>query len=202
MKRNVGAAVTFVLGALLLSAAVVTYWGENMVYTYELTFLSNTIAGAVLLAAASLRLKGKDLPQLSFLCLACLLLTVFLVSVVFRFGFSGGLFFLHLVDPLAMLVFFLVLCDMRSVPIRAVPAVLVMPLFYLIFALVFGRVTGNYIYPFLNYEANGTAYTAVFVLATALGLLAAGYGLYFSNRLLKKVFCAMGKRRQDHGASH
>lgn len=87
MKRNVGAAVTFVLGALLLSAAVVTYWGENMVYTYELTFLSNTIAGAVLLAAA-------------------------------------------------------------------------------------------------------------------LGLLAAGYSLYFSNRLLKKFFCAMGKRRKDHGASH
>lgn len=194
MDRKAGIAVPFVLGALLVSAAVATYWGENLVYTYELTFLSNFVTGVVLLAAAALRRKGKDVPQLVLLCLTCLLLAVFLISAVFRFGFGGGFFFLHLVNPLAVLAFFLALCDMHQVKMRVIPAVLVMPLAYLVFALIFGRVTGNYPYPFLDYETAGVGYTAVFVVFTALGLLLAGYGLCFCNRFLHKIPAFSGKK--------
>ena len=193
MERKTGIAVPFALGALLVSAAAATYRG-SFIYAYELTFLSNFVTGVVLLAAAVLRLRGKDVPQLVFLCLTCLLLAVFLISAVFGFGFDGGFFFLHLIDPLAVLAFFLTLCDMHRVKTRSVPAVLILPLAYLIFALVFGRVTGNYPYPFLDYETAGAGYTAVFVLLTALGLLLAGYGLCFCNRALRKIPAFSGKK--------
>lgn len=199
MTRKAGIVVPLGLGVLLVSAVAVTYGGENMVYAYELTFWSNFLTGLVLLGAAALRWRGKDVPQLVFLCLTCLLLAVFLISAGFQFGFSGGLFFLHLVDPLAVLAFFLTMCDMRQVRVRSVPAVLAMPLAYLAFALAFGGVTGNYIYPFLDYEKEGAGYTAVFVLLTALGLLPMGYGLYFFNRFLRKNFCAQLEEETGHG---
>lgn len=61
-----------------------------------------------------------------------------------------------------------------------------MPTAYLIFALLFGAITGNYIYFFLDYAKYGVGYTILFILGILMGLIAVSFGLYFLNRLIHK----------------
>lgn len=141
-----------------------------------------------MLSVGILWLCNKSVPQFLFLDFTILLLIVFGVCMAFvaEFNFEGGFAFLHIVNPLLMFVFYLFLSDQTKVKWQFLFTVLVMPLLYLIFALIFGATTGNYIYFFLDYTEYGVGYTILFILGIAVGLVAVGTGLYFLNRRIHK----------------
>lgn len=177
----------FTLFFVLIFTALNSYYSD-MKYAYELTFLSNFLTGLFLLSVGILWLCNKSVPQFLFLDFTILLLIVFGVCMAFvaEFNFEGGFAFLHIVNPLLMFVFYLFLSDQTKVKWQFLFTVLVMPLLYLIFALIFGATTGNYIYFFLDYTEYGVGYTILFILGIAVGLVAVGTGLYFLNRRIHK----------------
>lgn len=177
----------FTLFFVLIFTALYSYYSD-MKYVYELTFLSNFLTGLFLLSVGILWLCNKSVPQFLFLDFTILLLIVFGVCMAFvaEFNFEGGFAFLHIVNPLLMFVFYLFLSDQTKVKWQFLFTVLVMPLLYLIFALIFGATTGNYIYFFLDYTEYGVGYTILFILGIAVGLVAVGTGLYFLNRRIHK----------------
>ncbi len=177
----------FTLFFVLIFTALYSYYSD-MKYAYELTFLSNFLTGLFLLSVGILWLCNKSVPQFLFLDFTILLLIVFGVCMAFvaEFNFEGGFAFLHIVNPLLMFVFYLFLSDQTKVKWQFLFTVLVMPLLYLIFALIFGATTGNYIYFFLDYTEYGVGYTILFILGIAVGLVAVGTGLYFLNRRIHK----------------
>ena len=177
----------FTLFFVLIFTALYSYYSD-MKYAYELTFLSNFLTGLFLLSVGILWLCNKSVPQFLFLDFTILLLIVFGVCMAFvaEFNFEGGFAFLHIVNPLLMFVFYLFLSNQTKVKWQFLFTVLVMPLLYLIFALVFGATTGNYIYFFLDYTEYGVGYTILFILGIAVGLVAVGTGVYFLNRRIHK----------------
>lgn len=177
----------FALAFVFVFTAIYSYAG-NLKYVYELTFLSNLLTGLFLLAVGILWLCSKSVPQFLFLDFTILLLIVFGVCIAFaaEFNFAGGFAFLHIVNPLLMLAFYLFLSNSTNVKWQFLFTLLAMPMAYVTFALIFGSATGNYIYFFLDYTKYGAGYTVLFILGIAVGLSAVGTGLYFLNRLIHK----------------
>lgn len=180
--------ISVILGLMFISTAIVAYWG-NFQYIYELTFLSNTATGLFLLIAAVLGRKEKEIPQILYLDFTMLLFMVFLICIAFinEFNFTGAIFFLHVINPLALMLFFFIYNDMSKINnILHVFTVLIIPFAYLTFAVIYGSITGNYIYFFLNYKEKGIAYSIIFILIVSVCLVAIGYGIFFINRFFHK----------------
>lgn len=137
---------------------------------------------------AIMNYKNKNVPQIIYLCFTILLLMVFLICIAFitEFNFSGGLIFLHIINPLIVLLYFACICNMKEVKKVSVLSVLIMPLIYLIFAIIYGSITENYIYFFLDYKSKGIAFSVVFVSIVALCIILMSYGIYFFNIQLHK----------------
>ena len=177
----------FALAFVFIFTAIYSY-ANDLKYTYELTFLSNFSTGLFLLVIGILWLCNKSVPQFLFLDFTILLLIVFGVCMAFaaEFNFAGGFAFLHIVNPLLMLAFYFFFSNQSKVKWQFLFTILAMPSIYIIFALIFGATTGNYIYFFLDYARYGVGYTVLFILGIAVGLTAFGTGLYFLNGLIHK----------------
>lgn len=176
------------IAIVLILSSLLTY-REHLAETYELTFLSSFTVGIFYLICGVLLLLNKHVPQIFYLCATILLLIVFFVCIAFsnQFQMNGGFAFLHIVNPLLVLVYYLFLCDQTKTKIKFVPLVAVIPLLYLAFVLIFGSVTGNYIYFFMNYDRVGIRYSVLFILGILAGIFVFGFALYYLNRTIQKV---------------
>ena len=178
MRKRLQLTLTSVLSILFLTTALYSYRGR-LDHLYELTFLSNFLSGLFLLGTAAALCCKRKVPEILFLDV-----TMLLVLVLFVCTFL----FLHLLNPLFMAVYFFVFCDMNEIlKGKSVLSILIMPAAYLVFAGFFGRVTGNYIYFFLDVEKRGYVYCIMFVLILTVIFLLLGYGLFHINKLFFRV---------------
>jgi hypothetical protein len=140
-----------------------------------------------LFGAAVLQFRGKEISLILYLNFTLLLLLVFLVCMAFinEFQFSGAFIFLHILNPVLLAIYYFVFCNMNDIK-RAtnVLSVMIMPLLYLVFSVVYGQVTGNYIYFFLNVKEKGYLYCTMFILIVALFQIIIGYGVFYLNRFI------------------
>lgn len=170
---------------MFISTAFLGYWG-NFQYIYELTFLSNLATGLFLLITTRLARKGKAIPQILYLDFTLLLFMVFLICIAFinEFNFTGAIFFLHIVNPLMLIGYLFIFIDLSTINnFLHVLTVMIIPFAYLMFAVIYGSITGNYIYFFLNYKEKGIVYSLTFILIVSICLVAIGYAFFFINRL-------------------
>jgi len=176
----------FVLGILFLITVLYSYW-EYMSSFYYMTFLGNFLTGIFLLVVGILWIFNINVPQFLILCFTVLMLLVFGVTMATQdFYFSDGYLFLHVINPLLMFIFYLLMSNQKKVKWYFAFTALVMPLAYMIFAFIFGANTGDYIYYYLDYNEFGAGNTALFILGIAVGLIAVSFGLYYLNRLIHK----------------
>lgn len=184
-KRIIQIIATFALSLTFLLSSLIDY-GPTFEKVYQLTFLSSLITGIFLLVAGILLLLNKNIPQILFLDFAILLLLVFVVSLVMKYSFTGGKLFLHGLNPALMLAYYFVFSNQSKTSWKLVFTVLVIPAVYMVFALIFGSITGNYIYAFLNFNTFGVSKSLIFIGAILVGLNALGFGFYYLNRLIYK----------------
>ena len=179
--------LSFVISFVLVFTALFTY-REHLAETYELTFLSSFIVGIFFAGCGICLIFNKRIPQILYLCATILLLIVFFVCIAFsnQFQMSGGFIFLHIVNPLLTLFYYLFLCDLSKTTLILVPTIAAIPLLYLAFVLIFGSVTGNYIYFFMNYEKVGIWYSVLFIIGILVGIFLFGFALYYFNRLIQR----------------
>ncbi len=165
------------------------YFGDLRRF-YEMTFLSNFIASAVLLTAAvKILLTGRDIPHFLYLDAASLLAVVVVICAVYAPGvcFSGASVLLHLVDPILMTAFYLLFCDARGHGIpSAVATTLVFPSLYYIFMIVFGRLSGSSIYIYFDTNAMSAVQLVLGGVYATLALLLFGSALMMINSHIRQ----------------
>lgn len=151
---------SFAIAFVLLFTSLFTY-REHLAEAYELTFLSSFIVGIFFVANGILLALNKNISQILYLCATILLLIVFFVCIAFSnlFQMSGGFTFLHIINPILVLAYYFVFCDLSKISIKMVPIVAALPLLYLAFVIIFGSITGNFIYFFMNYQKVGVWYS-------------------------------------------
>lgn len=182
----------FIVGSLLLPSALYTYIPQAQ-YMYELTFISNIAGASVFIAdAVVVTVMHKELPGVLFLTEAVTIGIVFIVSVggtlsgFAHFNFSGGMFFLHVINPLLVIgayLFFKGEKDVRLSSVLLAPAFVMM---YLVFDYIRFLFTGSFVYGLFPDEEMSLIIALIIGLAAYLVLIVLGFAFIMAGRAIQR----------------
>lgn len=179
------------VGFLMIAAVFLGYLPQPE-YIVELTCISNTLGGMLLLADGVCGIAKKPIRLNPFYRNAAVsILTVFLICMgsltgAYRFNFRGAFFFLHVVNPLAFLCCYLLFVNEQKRRIGAVFTAPVLTMLYLLFDGIRCRYTGEFVYGFIKPEALTPLYAAGACLVIYAALCLLGASLFASNRLVHR----------------
>ena len=150
MKKRI--VFELVAGILILVSALYTYVPKSQ-YMYELTFISNMVGAGLLLSDATYAaVKRKWLPSVLFLIETVAISIVLLiaggctVSGLAHFNYSGGMFFLHVVNPIVFMGFYLLVEAKRKFNVVEIAWSPIFVLLYLLFDYIRFRFVGSFVY--------------------------------------------------------
>ena len=104
--------VKIMMGLLMLVVVFIGYIPQPK-YLIELTCVSNTFGGLLLLTDGIISItKRKPCPNSFYLNITVSLLVVYFVCMgsltgAYKFNFSGAFFFMHVIDPIAFLIYYI-----------------------------------------------------------------------------------------------
>lgn len=181
--------VQLITGLLFLVQVVIAYLPsvlENGLYEIELTFLSNSMMGMIFIIAGLMGIiKKRDLPHVIYMNCVVLLQIVFLICMAFikEFNFSGPFIFLHIADPILATIEVLLFCESRKKPtVITILSALIFPMVYLTYAIIYGYVSGNWLYGIINIPDRGLGFVSCVVLGTAFVIIGLTWFQYWISR--------------------
>lgn len=190
MKKTI--VFEFIVGLLLLVSALFTYIPQAQ-YMYELTFISNIAGAAVFLADAVIgTVMHRELPRVLFLTEAVTIGIVFLISVggtlsgLAHFNFNGGMFFLHVINPLLVIGFYLFIKGEKTVRLNNLLLSPCFVMLYLLFDYIRFRLTGSFVYGLLPGDEMSLLTALLIGLAAYLILAVWGFAVYMGGRAIHK----------------
>ena len=181
--------VQLITGLFFLVQVVIAYLPsvlENGLYEIELTFLSNSMMGMIFIIGGLMGIiKKRDLPHVIYMNCVVLLQIVFLICMAFikEFNFSGSFIFLHIVDPILATIEVLLFCESRKKPtVIVILSALIFPMVYLTYAIIYGYVSGNWLYGIINIPDRGLGFVSCVVLGTAFVIIGLTWFQYWISR--------------------
>ena len=143
--KKVKGYVSIILGIVFCASVLVGYIPIPE-YLIELTCFSNTLIGILLIfTGINFIVKGKSFSSIFYHMGLVTILLVCIVSCVGHFNFKGAFFFLHLVNPLLFLLYYMFFIEddknFKKILYTPIPVII-----YLVFDYIIGRVTGHFVY--------------------------------------------------------
>lgn len=182
-----------VVGILMLVSALYTYIPEPQ-YMCELTFISNIVGAGILLLDVVYELaKQKRLPSVLFLIETVTISIVFLITVgctvsgLAHFNFSGGMFFLHVINPILYIGFYLFVEGERKFCFIEIVLAPIFIMVYLLFDYIRFLFVGSFVYGL--FPAEKMSLLNAIVIGAVTYILIGGYGLaiFSIGRFVKKL---------------
>ena len=93
----------------------------------------------------------------------------------------------HIICPIATFLVWLVAGPRGLIAIKTIPASLILPIIWLVFALIRGQIIGAYPYPFLDVATKGMASVLQFVVAIVVFAIILGLILFAIDALIRKI---------------
>lgn len=166
--------VKIVVGLFILLTALVGY-NFHFSYMYELTFISNSSCGLLLLFDGIVSLiRKKALPAILYQFVLPCILTVF-CTVFFKifgwhdFNFEGMFFFMHGINPILVLAMYLFTTKLKLKDkkdyFRRIFIAPAMVMCYLLFDYIRFLITGNLVYGLVSTES------LTFIKAAIIGIV-------------------------------
>lgn len=183
--------IKIVLG-LLMIAVVMTGYIPQPEYLVELTCVSNTLGGLVLLADGIAGVMKKKISlNFFYLNVTVSILVVFFVCAgsltgIYKFNFKGAFFFLHVVDPITFAACYMLCVNEQKRSIRAVLTAPAMTLAYLLFDGIRCQFTGEFVYGFVAPEKLTLARAVIAGVVIYAVICLFGLCLFALNRFIHK----------------
>lgn len=190
--NNIGAVIELCLAVMLLATVIIGY-APTPNDLVELTAVSNFGIGLLMLISAILRLLNKKrLPNVVYLTALATIMIVFLICMVsltgiFTMNFSGAFLFLHVVNPLSVMAYYLIFTDENN--FGEICSIFIAPLFCLLYLLidyVVGKSVGQFVYGFFKPEELNFGYALLVGVVIYVGLLAVSALMFLLNKLIHK----------------
>lgn len=167
--KNIKAYISIAIGILFCGSVLIGYMPIPK-YVIELTCISNLFIGILLLFTGINMLKKRDkIPSIIYHMCLVMILTICIVSCIGHFNLHGAFFFLHLVNPLVFLIYYIAFIDdtksIRKVLLTPIPVMV-----YLIFDYIIGILRGTFVYGIFEVNEMGFA-TMLLIMCGAYILL-------------------------------
>ncbi|HKM34782.1 MAG TPA: Pr6Pr family membrane protein [Lachnospiraceae bacterium] len=189
MLKNI---IKIVFGLIMVVSVIIGYLPEPE-YLHELTCISNTAGGIVLIIDAILNIrKNKHVHPAIFLNVAVCIFSVFLVCVgsltglYGKFNFKGAFFILHVIAPIVFIGFYFVFINEQQRKWRAVFTAPIMMLSYLLFDYIQCQFTGKFVYGLVDTEMMTLQNTAIAGVMMYAIMCLFGGGIFGINRLIHR----------------
>lgn len=188
MNKNI---VKITVGLLMIVVVLIGYIPQPE-YLVELTCVSNTLGGLLLLADGILNItKKKNFPSSFYLDVAVSILMVFLVCMgsltgAYKFNFKGAFFFMHVINPIAFLVCYMLFVNERGRKIRFVLTAPIMVMVYFLFDYIRCQFTGEFVYGFVEAGELTFFYAIIVGIVMYIFSYLLALGLFSLNRLVHR----------------
>ena len=187
MERNIKAYISIALGVLFCGSVLIGYIPIPQ-YVIELTCISNSCIGILLLfTGINMLTKKKKIPSIIYHMWLVVILLVCIISCVGHFNFNGAFFFLHLVNPVMFLTYYMIFIDdskkMKKMLLTPTPVTL-----YLIFDYIIGMLRGKFVYGI--FEVNEMELVDIFLIVCSVyifSLMIAGITQYINQKIRKII---------------
>lgn len=184
-------AIKIAVGLLMLVNVLIGYIPQPE-YLVELTCLSNTLGGLLLLTDGTLNItKKKSFPNSFYLNVAVSILMVFLVCMgsftgAYNFNFKGAFFFMHVVNPIAFVICYMLFVNEQGRKIRFVLTAPIMIMLYFLFDYIRSRFVGKFVYGFVEPGEFTFFYAILAGVVMYFLMYLLGLGLFTLNRLIHR----------------
>lgn len=181
-----------VLAGLLMIVSVLIGYIPQPEYLIELTCISNTLGGLLLFADGILGMAKKKICFNSlYLNVTASIVIVFLICAgslfgSYNFNFSGAFFFLHIINPIIFVCFYVIFVNEQGRKMRCVLAAPAMTMAYLLFDYVRYRFKGEFVYGFIENEEFTLAWVIVAAIITYAFIYLLSLSLFALNRFVHK----------------
>ena len=187
MKNKIRNICDLILGLLVLTVTFIGYYGQ-WEYLGEYCFISGIIIGLIFLSSFIYRIKtGKSFYVWVYACCSISTILIFIATLVLGLNLKGAFIFIHIVDPILILAYWIIFCDHTSLKShKGIFTVLLWPAFYLILSEILVLINGNCAFPAsLVLTEHSTLVTLGLVLAVLAAFLLFGCIYHFGNRLIR-----------------
>ena len=188
MNKNI---LKILIGLMFIITGIIAYM-DQLEYLIELTFVSNTLGGIILIIDGILsRVKNKKLPSILYLVNCVAILLVFIVCMVsltgvFKFNFQGAFFFMHVSNPIIFLICYLVFVNEREKKFKYVLLSPILVIIYFLFDYFLGYFRGNFVYGFVEASKLGIFNALIVGLVMYVMSLSIGLAVFYLNKIVNK----------------
>ena len=161
-------------------------------YLIELTCVSNTLGGLLLLTDGIFSItKKKTFPNSFYLNVTVSLLVVYFVCMgsltgAYKFNFSGVFFFMHVINPIAFLIYYMFFVNEHDRKIKFALTAPTMTMTYFLFDYTRYKFTGEFVYGFIKPEELTFAWAIIAAVVIYALLYLFSLSLFMLNRLVHK----------------
>lgn len=188
MIKNI---IKVVAGLLMIVSVLIGYMPQPE-YLIELTCISNTLGGVLLFADGILGITKKKICSNSlYLNITVSIFIVFLICAgslfgSYNFNFSGAFFFLLIINQIIFVCFYMIFVNEQGRKMRCVLMAPTMTMVYLLFDYVRYRLTGEFVYGFIENEEFTFTWVIVAAIITYAFMYLLSLSLFALNRFVHK----------------
>lgn len=108
------------------------------------------------------------------------------LSGAYKFNFNGAFFFLHVINPIAFLIYYMLFVNEHDRKIKFALAAPTMTMTYFLFDYIQYQFTGKFVYGFIEPEKLTLAWAVIAAIVIYALLYLFGLFLFMLNRLVHK----------------
>ncbi len=178
--------IDLILSILFVLSVILGYY-KDISHMSEYCFISGLLVGVTFFISYLHQHKnGKTLNACIYLACMVDIFVIFIATVTIGLNLNGAFWFIHIINPIVLLVYWFIFCDQGIMKWKGTLSVVVFPLLYMLFAFVLFKMSGSCPFPasliFMDYSG---FIPLVILVVLAFILWVLGYIFYVLNKLVR-----------------
>lgn len=179
--------IDLILSILFILSVILGYY-KDVSHMSEYCFISGLLVG-ITFFISYLHQQKYEKPLNACIYLACMvdIFIIFIATVSIGLNLDGAFWFIHIINPIILVIYWFVFCDQRIMNWKGTLSVVLFPLLYMLFAFVLFKISGSCPFPasliFMDYTG---LIPLVILVVLAIILWVLGYILHMLNKFIRR----------------
>lgn len=188
MKDKIRNICDLTLGILFIITTILGYY-KDISYMSEYCFISGIIVGIIFISSFIYYIKNKThFPVWIYSNCMISTLIIFIATIIIRLNLDGAFWFIHIINPLLLFVYWCVFCDHTKVSNQLLIATnIIFPICYMLFAQLIFIITKKCPFPAKLILVGNPWYIVIgCIIGLCIVFLLLGYALHFINKYINR----------------
>ena len=179
--------IDLTLSILFILSVILGYY-KDVSHMSEYCFISGLLVGITFfISYLHQQKRGKALNACIYLACVVDIFIIFIATVSIGLNLEGAFWFIHIINPIILVIYWFVFCDQRIMNWKGTLSVVLFPLLYMLFAFVLFKISGSCPFPASLFFMDYTGLIPLVILVVLVVVLwVLGYILHMLNRFIRR----------------